>query len=221
MKNINQKIYKIIIDNKVVEVTITKKQKKTFSIIIKSHNQINLNIPHRVPYEDALKLMKTKDKWISQKLKKHSDVKKTDNYYFLGEEYSLNKIKDLAKNSGFLNNQKEFILEEWYLHQLQPIIKGFIEKHAPTMSGYPKKINLKFLKSAWGICYSTGTITFNIDLIKTPKNIIEYVVVHELGHMKHPNHSKNYWEYIENFIENPKSSRKWLRDNGHKFITKK
>jgi len=86
------------------------------------------------------------------------------------------------------------------------------------MDLYPKKIKIKPLKSAWGICYSSGTITFNLNLIKVPLNIIEYLVVHELGHLKHPNHSKEYWKYIGIYIKNPISYRRWLKNNGYKFI---
>jgi len=86
------------------------------------------------------------------------------------------------------------------------------------MELYPKKIKIKPLKSAWGICYSNGTITFNLNLIKVPLDVIEYLVVHELGHLKHPNHSKEYWKYIGEYIENPKFYRRWLKKNGYKFI---
>lgn len=219
------KKYKINIGNKKRKVTIIKKNKKNISLQVKPSMEIILNIPMKISYSCGLKLIKNKYAWIEDKLKKYSSVVDNSEVYYLGRLYSLKTgksevpIKIEEKNIIFNSSENlDLILNQWYQEKITNILESFLEKYTNIMELYPKKIKIKPLKSAWGICYSTGTITFNLNLIKVPLNVIEYLVVHELGHLKYPNHSKEYWEYIGIYIENPKSYRSWLRKNGYKFI---
>lgn len=219
------KKYKVIIGNKERDLSIIKKKKKNISLQVKPSLEIILNIPMRISYSYGLKLIEEKSAWIEEKLEKYSSVSDNSGIYYLGKLYSLKiekseiPIKVVGENIIF-NDSKDFnlLLNEWYQQKIKRILEIYLEKHTKLMELYPKKIKIKPLKSAWGICYSSGTITFNLNLVKVPSNVIEYLVVHELGHLKYPNHSKEYWEYIGKYIENPKSYRKWLKINGYKFI---
>ncbi|MGB6129079.1 MAG: YgjP-like metallopeptidase domain-containing protein [Psychrilyobacter sp.] len=219
------KKYKVIIENIEREVTIIKKKKKNISLQVKPSMEIILSIPMRVAYSYGLKLIEEKSIWIEEKLKNYSSISNNLGVYYLGELYSVKVEKSetpikIVEQIMIFNDSKEvdLLLNEWYQQQIKRILEVYLEKYTKLMELYPKKIKIKPLKSAWGICYSSGTITFNLNLVKVPLNIIEYLVIHELGHLKHPNHSKEYWEYIGVYIENPKFSRKWLRKNGYKFI---
>ena len=67
------------------------------------------------------------------------------------------------------------------------------------------------MKTKWGICTpSKNEITFNLNLIKTPLECIEYVVLHELSHFKHPNHSRNFHNFVTRFMPNWKERKKIL-----------
>lgn len=219
------KKYKVIIGNINCEVTIIKKKKKNISLQVKPSMEIILSVPMRVTYSYGLKLIEVKSVWIEKKLKNYLSISNNLGVYYLGKLYSIKVEKSeipikIVEQVMILNDSKEvdLLLNEWYQQQIKRILEVYLEKYTKLMELYPKKIKIKPLKSAWGICYSSGTITFNLNLIKVPLNIIEYLVIHELGHLKHPNHSKEYWEYIGVYIENPKFSRKWLRKNGYKFI---
>jgi len=219
------KKYKMIIGNIEREISIIKKKKKNISLQVKPSMEIILSVPMRVSYSYGLKLIEEKFTWIEEKLQKYSSLTNNPGIYYLGELYSLKiekskiPIKIVGQNIIF-NDSEEFdlLLNEWYQQKIKRILEIFLEKYTKLMKLYPKKIKIKPLKSAWGICYSSGTITFNLNLVKVPLNIIEYLVIHELGHLKYPNHSKEYWVYIGIYIENPKSYRIWLRKNGYKFI---
>ncbi|UUV17114.1 M48 family metallopeptidase [Fusobacteria bacterium ZRK30] len=219
------KKYKIVIGNKERELSIIKKKKKNISLQVKPSMEIILSIPIRISYSYGLKLIETKSAWIEEKLEKYASVLDNSGIYYLGKLYSLKReksevpIKIMGQDIIFNDSEEfDFHLNEWYHQKIKRILEGYLEKYTKLMKLYPKKIKIKPLKSAWGICYSSGTITFNLNLVKIPLNIIEYLVVHELGHLKHPNHSKEYWEYIGKYIEDPKSHRRWLRKNGYKFI---
>jgi len=210
-----KKIFNIDIGNSSIEVLIIKKKKKNISLQVKPNLEVILSIPFSLSYSYGVKLIEDKKDWITEKLKKYSDLKINKGYYYLGTFYPLDTIKSILPKDVDIANLDS--LEKWYLGELELLLKDSLKRYTKIMGVYPKKIKIKPLKSAWGICYSTGTITFNSNLIKTPKHIIDYLVVHELGHLKHPNHSKEYWNYISKFIENPKNCRKWLKNNGYKF----
>lgn len=195
-------------------VTIVKKNKKNISLRVNPNLEIILNIPTRITYSDGLKLIEEKKKWIEKRIKKYSDFGTVNGVYYLGKLYSQNEIDTMISNDSV----HEISLEEWYQLKLKGILEDRVIKYSNIMALSPKKIRIKHLKSAWGICYSSGNITFNLNLIKMPLEVIDYLVIHELGHLKHPNHSKEYWAYIEKYLENPKSYRKWLKDYGYKFI---
>ncbi|WP_028857299.1 M48 family metallopeptidase [Psychrilyobacter atlanticus] len=219
------KKYKITLANKERELIIIKKKKKNISLQVKPSMEIILSIPMRISYSYGLKLIEEKSAWIEEKLEKYSSASNNSGTYYLGKLYSVKikkseiPIKVVGENI-IANNSEGFdlLLNEWYQQKIKRILEIYLEKYTKLMELYPKKIKIKPLKSAWGICYSSGTITFNLNLVKVPLNVIEYLVVHELGHLKHPNHSNEYWEYIGKYIENPKSYRRWLKKNGYKFI---
>ncbi|MCK5780220.1 MAG: M48 family metallopeptidase [Psychrilyobacter sp.] len=209
------KKYTLTIGNKEQEIVIIKKKKKNISLQVKPNLEVILSIPTNVSYSYGLEIIKNKFEWINEKIEKYSALNKIEGVYYLGKLYSYGVFKETWIKDLKFDFDRD--LEGWYFIQLKNILESYIDKYSKKMSLYPKKINIKTLKSAWGICYSSGTITFNLNLIKAPTEVIEYLVVHELGHLKYPNHSKEYWNYISKFIENPKSYRKWLKDNGYKL----
>lgn len=219
------KKFKIKIGKNEQEIIIIKKYIKKISLQVKPSMEIILNIPMNISYSYGLKLIENKYTWIEDKLKKYISLSNNKGIYYLGKLYPLKKEKgyisvQIETENIISNNPNtiDLVLNQWYQEKITNILEKFIKKYSTLMDLYPKKIKIKPLKSAWGICYSSGTITFNLNLIKVPLNIIEYLVVHELGHLKHPNHSKEYWKYIGIYIKNPISYRRWLKNNGHKFI---
>lgn len=76
-------------------------------------------------------------------------------------------------------------------------------------------ITIRDQKTRWGSCSGRGTLSFNWRLILAPPEILDYVVVHELCHLTHMNHSKKFWELVGSVIPDYKAKRKWLKENGH------
>jgi predicted metal-dependent hydrolase len=74
-------------------------------------------------------------------------------------------------------------------------------------------------KSRWGSCSGKGNLNFNCLLMRTPDEIIDYVVVHELCHLKEMNHSPRFWAEVEKIFPDYKERRKWLKDHGNEITT--
>src|SRR5690606_31341824 len=84
---------------------------------------------------------------------------------------------------------------------------------AKQMQLSPNFIEFRAQKTRWGSCSSTGTISLNWKLIATPLQVMDYVLIHELAHLKFQNHSKEFWNFVGQFCLGWKKYRRWLREN--------
>nr|WP_266096231.1 M48 family metallopeptidase [Aliarcobacter cryaerophilus] len=87
-------------------------------------------------------------------------------------------------------------------------ISTFIEKYSNLMQLFPTKISYRKNKRTWGSCNYKNELNFNILLMKFPLYIMEYIVIHELAHIKHKNHSKKFWDLVEKYSPNYKEIEK-------------
>ena len=88
--------------------------------------------------------------------------------------------------------------------------------HSLTGGNYTK-ITVRDQKTRWGSCSSNGTLSFNYRLMYAPPRILDYVVVHELCHLTHMNHSKEFWNMVASIMPEYKTYRQWLKDHGQEL----
>ena len=117
------------------------------------------------------------------------------------------------KTFGSIESQILKLLKDFSFRILQK--KTF--KFSQIMNVRYNSVKIKNYKSRWGSCSSKGDIFFNWKIIFAPENIIEYLVVHELSHLIYFNHSKLFWNKVEELQYNYKENRKWLKENGYKL----
>ncbi|NJE04998.1 M48 family peptidase [Thermococcus sp. M36] len=98
-------------------------------------------------------------------------------------------------------------LKKFLRKELLPLV----EKYAPEMGVNPGKVYIRHQKSRWGSCSPRGNLNFNVRLVAIPPELRNYVVIHELAHLKHMNHSKAFWELVERFYPDYKTARKELK----------
>ena len=102
-------------------------------------------------------------------------------------------------------------LKKWYVQRAKDIISDRVHVHAENMGLNYNNIRIKTLKSRWGSCSSLRNLNFNWVLIMCPIEIIDYVVIHELAHLVHMNHSAKFWSLVEDYCPDYKSSINWLK----------
>lgn len=83
--------------------------------------------------------------------------------------------------------------------------------------GLYSSITIRDQKSRWGSCSSSGTLSFNYRLVFAPLKVLDYVVVHELCHLTHMNHSKDFWNMVGTVMPDYKVYKSWLKDHGHEL----
>jgi len=118
-------------------------------------------------------------------------------------------LKKLKKTHYFLGKKVE--KEVNYKQETPKIVLPLVEKYSKLMNLYPSKISFRFNKTRWGSCSYKNSIVFNYYLARLPIELIEYIVVHELAHIKHKHHQKPFWDEVAKVLPDIKIRRKNLR----------
>lgn len=105
-------------------------------------------------------------------------------------------------------------LQIFYKRESQQFISSRIQIWCQIMNLHPHKIRFKNQSTRWGSCSSKGIINLNWRLIAAPLDVIDYILIHELAHLKHLNHSAQFWNLVDQFCPHVQSSEKWLKQHG-------
>ncbi len=146
----------------------------------------------------------------------HTQVKKR-HYKFEEDTLTIyckqkRQLKEMA-----IATRKEAV--SFFTEQLQYLLDTTLPTIAKTINVKPTIISIKNYKSRWGSCYQDGRVQFNWRLAMAPKSVVEYVIVHELCHLIHPNHSQQYWQTVVKFSPDYKQQKQWLKENGASLMS--
>lgn len=109
-------------------------------------------------------------------------------------------------------------LTDYMKQQVRSMAIELIEKHCHTHNLLPRSLRIKTQKSRWGSCGPKDDINLNWLLVLAPPAILEYVVVHELCHIKHKNHSKEFWSLVADHMPDFLQHRHWLKQHGARLM---
>ena len=123
----------------------------------------------------------------------------------------------LTINLNYGYTQARAIFLKWYQNYAREIISLSVQTYATRHNFSYNKIRISSALSCWGSCSGKNNLNFTWRLIMAPKEIIDYVILHELAHLKEKNHSKKFWSLMEHICPLYKTHKKWLKDNGHKL----
>lgn len=127
------------------------------------------------------------------------------------KEFVNKKAKWIYNNLEKEKQKTEDAIEAEDVERLKEVVKRNIEKYTKLLKNTPKQVRIRDIKYAWGSCSSNKNITINQKLAKKDEKIIEYVVLHEMCHLKYMNHSKDFWNLIEKYMPQYKEYRKILK----------
>lgn len=214
-------------------------KRKSVAIIIKK-GEVVVRAPYFVSKNTIAHLVNTKSDWVEKKLAEstlnmqqqtHHEKQFVDGetFLYLGQHYTLKLLYGSQHSITIEDDQLQFVLPkrvktpqvyiekklaDWYKSQMQEWIKPQVEKHAQRMNFNYNQIVIKRYKRRWGSCSSQGVLSFNWLLMMAPEWIIDYVVVHELCHLKEMNHSAKFWQLVTQYYPDHKSAKQWLQEHG-------
>ena len=209
----------IEIDNKEYEITIIYKNNKNMYLRVKDDLSIVITAPFGITEKRIKKFILENYDYIAKVIRKKANIldEKKDKFLYLGKYYDICYVN---KKSIELGNSRAFIgknvnIDNWYKKEAKEIFQNLydecfynfdIEKEKPLLK-------IRKMKGKWGVCNITNnTITLNLELIKYDIKYLEYVIYHELCHLKHPNHSKDFWNLVGVYVPNYKVLKKEMKN---------
>ena len=220
---------------KILGYEVHRKKVKNINLRIRPNMEIYISAPMNLHSNYIENFIRSKEKWIKQVLQKIEEAKQNqlpsqylsgEKHKYLGKEYEL-EVKQGNSNRVSLkegkiiltvisnifenSDEKKKVMEKWYFENAQKVFVNAIQKWLEILDESIEKLSIKPMKSRWGSCnYVKRYINLNTELIKRTQFEIEYVVLHELTHLKYPNHGKGFYRYIENYMPNYKMAEKML-----------
>lgn len=150
-------------------------------------------------------------------LKKNLSKEKKDGFYLMGKKYDIivdEKIKDVEILDDVIkvNNLKK--LNSWYKMKILSIFKDHLDFYYNKFDEnipYPI-LKIRSMKTRWGVCNrKVNSVTLNLNLVKYDSSCLDYVIIHELSHFVHFNHSKSFWNTVSKYCPNYKEIEKKLK----------
>jgi predicted metal-dependent hydrolase len=123
-------------------------------------------------------------------------------------EIPLN-LSDEVKRSELI-----ILFKEWYITQGSKKVEERLKIYCPKMELEPLKVVFKEQQKRWGTCTPEGTVYLNWRILMAPMAVVDYVLVHELAHLRYPDHSTNYWRFVRSILPDYEQRKEWLRING-------
>ena len=176
-----------------ISYQIIRSDRKTIAIQIQPDGKILVRAPKRMRIEEIRRFVDSKAEWIE----KH-----------LSNRTSTNQQK--------LTDQEMKVLRE----KARALVTERVQYYAPLIGVTYNQIAIRAQHTRWGSCSSKGNLNFNCLLALVPTEVLDYIVVHELCHLKELNHSDRFWDEVGKILPDYKTRKKWLKDNGSNLIAR-
>lgn len=209
---------------------IVRSRRRTIALEVTPRATLIVRAPHRVSQAQIDTLVREKSAWI---VKKFDEVKQRPQaivhdyaegevFWFLGREYPLHFVND--GSSSICRTDRLFVplafqpdirhhIRRWYVGEAGKEIRSRC-MYFSMMTGYsPESVRISDARQRWGSCTSRGGLNFSWRLIQAPLDIVDYVIVHELVHLRQMDHSPLFWKKVAALMPDYERRRMWLREN--------
>ncbi len=208
---------------------IIRSKRKTLSIVVDASGRLLVRAPMRCSEERIFAFLREKEGWILRKQAERKGAgirlpgENLHGYEFLllGERtkiqlYDEKRVAyDATARLLFLPSDKpRERLVKWLKENAKRILSLSTKQWAEKMGANYERVTVASARTRWGSCTGDNAIRYTFRLLYCPREIIDYVVVHELSHTRQKNHSKYFWAEVERYIPDWKLRRKWLKSHG-------
>tara|TARA_R110002073_G_scaffold312586_4_gene484123 strand:+ start:26033 stop:26713 length:681 start_codon:yes stop_codon:yes gene_type:complete len=216
-----------------VDITIQKSKRKTVSIFIERDGSVSARVPETLSNEEVKDIIKAKEYQIFKNLAEWIQLNENavereyvngQSFLYLGRNYRLKLVNEkldevrFIKNTFFLNKQDKHKAKElfvqFYKDKLNSKIHPIIERYKNQLDVQPNQIKVMELQNRWASCMQNGNVNFHWKCAMAPIDVLHYIVVHELAHLIHNNHTQAFWNEVDKILPNYDEQVNWLKING-------
>jgi predicted metal-dependent hydrolase len=215
------------------QYTVVRSSRKTVSICVETDDRVIVRAPLRLGGDRIERIVSEKSLWILNRISHNRELASKrklreyvdgEEFPFLGRKYPLERVRGLRgialMNDRFCVGIPRAGDEEpertaarilrWYRTHALGIIAERVQAYSERVGAEPRAVKIKTHRRRWGSCSGKGNLNFNWALVLAPIEIIDYVVVHELCHIVHHDHSTRFWSLVETILPEYRDRRKWL-----------
>lgn len=203
MKEKKDSLYNLYVadGNETIPCTIHFSDRKSISIQIKEDATVHVRVPFYTSPGAARRFIEEKREWIR-----------------INHQKMLSRLAENAGPALSPAQQKQTeILKKRFLNAAKTYFPRRCAELQKLTGGVYDKISIRNQKTRWGSCSQTGTLSFNYRLMMAPPQVSDYVIVHELCHLTHMNHSDAFWKKVADVMPDYTVHRRWLREHGHEL----
>lgn len=218
-----------------IKYRIERSKRTSITIILKSNGEVIVKAPHSIPDNYIDNLMREQQDRLLKKLSlmKSRIVRNESRKFEEGEEFpylgKMYRLK-LAENiKDLIEIKDEIYLDSKYKHSIRVLLKAFYKykaleymkervKYLAEKTGFVYgSIKISTAEKRLGLCTHNNDLRFSYLLMMFPPDISDYIIYHELSHIKEKNHSPKFWKLVEVYVPDYKQRKKWLKENIHKY----
>ncbi len=226
-----------------MQYQLIKSKRKTIAISFDRDGNLIVKAPLWVNNRKIAEFVSEKQEWIDATAKRLENARKEkeasrmklengDKIPYLGRELILSVVREDRSRGRIkcLNDRilmwvpyaagytyKREMLEKWYRGQAAEVLHKKTHEFAKMLQVDFEAVYIKDQKSRWGSCSGRGNLNFNFRILMAPEEVCDYVVIHELCHLVHMNHSKEFWDLVASVCPGYKVCKKWLKENGERL----
>lgn len=223
---------------------IRRPHRRSMTVCMRPHEPLKVRTSLGVTDAEIISFLERKGRWIQKNLALFAKAPKRverqarlgEPWMFQGRELPLSEAITLLGKAFVVWTEENVTLywpeslwstrhehraqavrwiEDSLKREAEKLFETRIRHHAEQMQLFPKRLRLMHAKTRWGSCSSRGQLSLNWKLIGAPLHVIDSVVVHELAHLRHMNHSDSFWDLVTRFFPDYESADRWLKDHQH------
>jgi predicted metal-dependent hydrolase len=213
---------------------LIRSSRRTLALIVELDGSVTVRAPRRTSQKVIEAFVAEKADWIAKKqaqakqlaaarLELEKNYQPGETHLYLGTAYPLQRPTGdgcqvdfdgdrFALPAGCPDPAAAF--EQWYRRAAQVLLRERVDALAAAHGYTVQRVRITGARTRWGSCSSTGSLNFSWRLVQAPPGVIDYVVIHELVHLEHRNHSKAFWGRVAELQPDYGTRRAWLRQHG-------
>lgn len=216
-----------------IEISIKKSNRKTLSIFIERDGSVSALVPSHLSEIEIQQVIKSKEYQIHKNLAQWVQLNERrvlreyvngQSFLYFGRNYRLKLVDgklgriEFTKGSLILSkneiNEANELFIEFYKSKLKEKLSPIINRYKDQIGVSPNEIKIMELKNRWASCTTKGNLNFHWKCAMAPMDVLIYIVVHELTHLIHLDHSPEFWNEVDKVLPNYEKHKKWLMLNG-------
>ncbi len=221
-----------------IEFTLIRSDRKTADIVIERSGDVIVRAPARLDDEQVRAVVADRALWVHRSLaewedlnssRRHRPLVQGQGFSYLGRSYRLKFVTDADVPLRLKNGQWELseaffgregdaatrkAFRDFYIAKGFQIFTERVRSLAPLVGVVPGEVTVKELGYHWASCGVGGALNFHWKTVMAPQTVIDYIVVHELCHLHHRDHSDAFWNEVDKVLPRYRERKQWLRING-------